>query len=278
MMHWDTEAEEQLKKAPVFVRKLARAKIEQSVRDQGRDRVTLPDYQAAYARFRKAFGSKGEAAAKDMAPATKEDRPSMVLVDTCSGEIRNCRHLLIPVSQWAERLEQTLEDIQFSDRLLQRVEGDTVLFHHKFKVSVSGCPNCCSQPQIKDFGAHGQSRPQYLDGCIQCNLCVEACPDDCITLTGYPEIDYSRCSSCGDCIKVCPVDECLVPSNEGARLLMGGKLGRHPHLADQVADYASIDQACSSLRQMAEAYISTSQPEERVADWVARTSFQPHIG
>ena len=52
--------------------------------------------------------------------------------------------------------------------------------------------------------------------CIACNLCADACPDHCITLTAEPRtagkgkqvklflIDYERCCLCGLCVDPCP--------------------------------------------------------------------------
>lgn len=37
-----------------------------------------------------------------------------------------------------------------------------------------------------------------------CRLCVEACPEECITFDGSPEVDRDRCTSCGLCTAICP--------------------------------------------------------------------------
>jgi hypothetical protein len=39
-LRWDAEAERRLKKAPFFVRKLARGKIEKAARERGLKRIT----------------------------------------------------------------------------------------------------------------------------------------------------------------------------------------------------------------------------------------------
>lgn len=43
--------------------------------------------------------------------------------------------------------------------------------------------------------------------CIQCGLCMEACPRKAIfkdKKKGYIAIDEKKCSACGECVKVCP--------------------------------------------------------------------------
>ena len=40
-LEWDKEAEQRLKKAPFFVRKMARGKIEKAAREQGLTQITL---------------------------------------------------------------------------------------------------------------------------------------------------------------------------------------------------------------------------------------------
>ncbi|BCW98790.1 MAG: hypothetical protein KatS3mg024_1617 [Armatimonadota bacterium] len=274
-MKWDAEAHKALQNVPFIVRPLARGKIEESVRRAGRDVVTLADYEECYRQFRRAFAGKKDSDLKHALPASRDDRPAMVLVESCPGEVRGCQHLLIPVTQWADELEAALEGIRFSERLLERLEEESVLLHHKFRVSVSGCPNCCSQPQIKDFGVHGQQEPAYLSGCTQCGLCVNACPDSCLSLGDGPEVDPDVCLSCGDCVRACPVPDCLVAGRSGARILMGGKLGRRPRLAQPVADFVSLDEAKEALVEIAEAYLESSAKGERVADWMRRVSFTP---
>ena len=58
--------------------------------------------------------------------------------------------------------------------------------------------------------------------CIQCGLCVDACPFDAISRdlkTGAIRVDADKCTGCGTCVDVCPVgvyelrDDKSVPVN-----------------------------------------------------------------
>ncbi|MBL9207308.1 MAG: NADH-quinone oxidoreductase subunit I [Opitutaceae bacterium] len=54
--------------------------------------------------------------------------------------------------------------------------------------------------------------------CTSCNLCVRACPSDCITVEGIKRegekkksvseytLDFTTCSLCGSCVEACPSD------------------------------------------------------------------------
>lgn len=55
-----------------------------------------------------------------------------------------------------------------------------------------------------------------FDLCIKCTLCWLDCPDGCFDPTddGLYDIDYEYCVGCHKCADVCPVDECIVMSNE----------------------------------------------------------------
>jgi Na+-translocating ferredoxin:NAD+ oxidoreductase RNF subunit RnfB len=48
-------------------------------------------------------------------------------------------------------------------------------------------------------------------GCIACKLCEKACKFDAIhVVDNLAVIDYNKCTSCGECVKVCPVKCILV--------------------------------------------------------------------
>ncbi len=55
---WDSDAENRLQRVPVFVRRIAKKAVENAVRQSGKDRVTVDDFDNIAARF--GMGQKGE--------------------------------------------------------------------------------------------------------------------------------------------------------------------------------------------------------------------------
>lgn len=61
-----------------------------------------------------------------------------------------------------------------------------------------------------------KKNPRFLfDQCINCSICVQACPVSCIDLIVngidrfnnlYPEVDNIKCTGCSLCAKNCPME------------------------------------------------------------------------
>ena len=51
-------------------------------------------------------------------------------------------------------------------------------------------------------GCAGSTRA-FLAKCVNCNLCVRACPNGCIPPDREKKVDHSRCVSCFACAGVC---------------------------------------------------------------------------
>jgi len=84
----------------------------------------------------------------------------------------------------------------------------------------------------------GVVRPEILENCTGCNLCVRTCKEAAMQLQGKKAvIDYARCISCGECIKVCPYDA-VKQAKLGYSIFVGGNVGRHPKLAYKLVDFA----------------------------------------
>ena len=128
--------------------------------------------------------------------------------------------------------------------------------HREFRVTVADCSNACSQPQIKDIGIIGTMMPSVTaQECSQCGECIENCPDNAITQHDMHDMVFiiqERCMACGNCIIVCPTGT-VCEKSKGYKILLGGKLGRHPRLAGQIPgiyndqEVLQIVEACLDL-------------------------------
>ncbi|MFZ5633772.1 MAG: 4Fe-4S binding protein [Bacillota bacterium] len=193
-------------------------------------------------------------------------------VKVCGGAA-GCPLSLIEDRDIAGALAKVLDDAGLDGHIAGRIDGP-VLFHHKFKVAVAGCPNACSQPQIVDFGVIGQSRPGRGENpCTGCGLCIETCQENAVSLTDEgPAFDYTRCLNCGQCIQACPC-EVIREVEAGYRVLVGGKLGRHPRLAGAVLELAGKDRLLAALEGTVRVFMDYGRDGERLAGLIERRGF-----
>lgn len=218
-MIWDQDAEAAIKKVPFFVRKTVKKRVETFVSDKGRGRVTLGDVNALKKKFLSKGGMESEIRGYD--------------VSACFGR-EGCPNSIVSSVGLVAEIEALMEKADLLSFLKSEVKGD-LKFHHEFRVSISDCPNACSRPQITDIGIIGASVPGITEEpCSACEACVEACPEEAIVLNSEgPDINMDACLSCGKCIKACPTAT-IAERRNGYRVLLGGRLGRHPRLGMEV--------------------------------------------
>lgn len=218
-MKWTDQAEAAVKKVPFFVRKKVRARVEKETGDAGKTRVTLADVKATQARYLKKMSSEIKG----------------YQVDACFGQ-SGCPHRTVASEALVENIERVMADADLLGFLKSRVQGD-LKFHHEFRISIADCPNACSQPQIKDVGILGVASPVFTKiACTACGACRDACKEEAVLLSETGEadaIDFQRCVHCGSCMAACPTGT-LTAGKTGYRVMIGGKLGRHPRLAKEL--------------------------------------------
>jgi dissimilatory sulfite reductase (desulfoviridin) alpha/beta subunit len=237
-MQWTPEAEEAVQKVPFFVRKKVRARVENEARQAGKAQITLADVQTTQQRY-----------LAGMSAEVKGYR-----IENCFGA-SGCPNQILPGDTLLVKIEQVLRDADLLGFLRSRGIRE-FKFHHELRVSLAGCPNACSQPQIKDIGIIAAARPRASSTpCSGCNACVDVCRESAIALDTVPSppcIDTARCVACGQCMAVCPTGT-LAIGEKGYRVQLGGKLGRHPQLARELpkiydeAAVVAIVQACLDI-------------------------------
>jgi dissimilatory sulfite reductase (desulfoviridin) alpha/beta subunit len=227
-MEWTERAEKDLKKIPFFIRKKIRCKVEDYAIKNALATVTHKDLKAVKA-----------ACLSDLNPEIQGYQ-----IETCFGH-EGCPNRAEKSDHLVEHLEYVFEKEDLRTFLSERVKGD-LKPHHEIRIAVADCPNACSQPQIKDIGIIGASLPETTNReCISCNACLDICRERAITINDSlekPEIDCLSCLKCGQCADVCTTGS-IVKGISGFRVMLGGKLGRHPKLARElpgIYDEASI--------------------------------------
>lgn len=247
-MQWSQDAEDAVKKIPFFVRKKVRARVEKEAADQGKKRVTLADVNATRNRFLSNMSSEIKG----------------YQLDTCFGS-GGCPNTCVSGDSLIVRLEKLFQDEDLLGFLKRNVKGD-LKFHHEFRVSLAQCPNACSQPQIKDIGIIGAQSPRVGETeCSTCLACVETCKENAVQLDTdmtAPIIDFNACISCGACIRACPTGT-IEEGKKGFRIQLGGRLGRHPRLAQELNGLFTEDQVIDIIRNCLDFYKKNSRDGER---------------
>lgn len=109
------------------------------------------------------------------------------------------------------------------------------------------------------------------DTCTVCGACRDVCLDTAITVKNAPPLfDRDKCLGCVKCREIYQ-NGSIVLLGHGVRLLVGGKLGRHPRLAQVIGEFDELDVVVHRIGQIVEAYIKCADSDERFADFWIRT-------
>ncbi len=205
-----------------------------------------------------------------------EDEVRGYQVEGCFGP-SGCPNRAVAFEGIAGKVEETLASRDLRSFLKQRV-GGPLKMHHEFRVSISDCPNACSRPQIADVGLIGSRRPRVSDApCEGCGSCVQVCREDAVTLGGSgPSVEQGRCLGCGQCIQVCPTGT-IQEGETGYRVLLGGKLGRHPRLGTELLRPYAQGPALELIDRVIAFYMRTSMNGERLGEIAERVGWEEFL-
>ena len=246
-MRWEKEAEALLKKVPFFVRGRVKKRVEDFVRARGKDVVTKEELLRA------------KRALRDKEAQVEEG----FSVEGCFGA-SGCPNAVTSSLTLLEKIEDLLRRAEITAFLRAQV-GGPLKHHHQFRVALSECPNACSQVQIRDVALIGRVELGLSpERCQFCGECERVCEEGAISLTeAGPRLDEEKCLGCGACVRVCP-EGALFAARKGYRVLLGGKLGRHPRLAREIIPLAREDEVLALLEKVLSFYRKHAQHGERL--------------
>lgn len=252
-MKWREDAKQALSQVPFFVRGRVRKRVEEEASMRGAREVTLQHLNTCRKRFLNRM----------------EEEVQGHRLETCFGQ-SGCPNRAVTSDELSGALEKLLSGRNLKEFLKKRVNGPLKM-HHEFRVCLADCPNACSRPQIADMGIIGACVPALSDDpCNLCGTCVDTCQENAVSLQeGKPVIDFSRCISCGQCIRACPTGA-LKAGKEGYRILVGGKLGRHPRLAEELPGVHDQALALAIVDRCLGAYQAHCVKGERFGEILAR--------
>jgi dissimilatory sulfite reductase (desulfoviridin) alpha/beta subunit len=254
-MKWTAEAEGAVSKVPFFIRKRVKKRVEEEAEGQGSPLVTLEHVKTCQQRFLQNMDSEVKG----------------FQIEACFGPT-GCPNTVAVSPDLTQKLEEKLESRNLREFLKGKV-GGPLRMHHEFRVSLSTCPNACSRPQIVDFGIIGALRPKIsAEPCTLCGACVEACAEQAIALPeplSSPAIDFDRCLACGHCLQACPTGT-LAEGEKGYRILLGGKLGRHPQLGRELPGIYSEEDLLTVLDRVLDHYRKYNEKGERLGEVLKR--------
>lgn len=248
-MEWSSEALDAVARVPFFVRKRVKKRIEEEASREGAKQVLIRHVEACKRRFLE----------------RQEEEVKGYAVETCFGA-EGCPHGVVESRDLVSAIEALLAGKKLREILRERVQGPLKL-HHEFRVSVSSCPNACSRPQIVDVGILGACVPRmaHPESCTLCGACGAACGEEAIAEKpgeDRVEIDSSRCLACGRCIRACPFGV-LEEERSGYRVLLGGRLGRHPRLGREVSGLHTAGEVLELVERCVDHIIRHSKGGER---------------
>ncbi len=254
-MKWSKEAEKTMERVPFFIRKMVRKKVEAYARQQGVQLIKNEHIEACRQKFMKSMDKELKGYS----------------VETCLGA-KGCSNRTLSDSATAivDEIEEILQGLNMKEFLEKRLKHPLKV-HNEFRVSISFCPNSCSRPQIVDVGFIGAVKPGvFQNECTMCGSCKEVCQEKAIILhENAVEIREDKCLYCGHCIEACPTGA-IQKEKEGFRILVGGKLGRHPQLGLELPGIFANEDAIKTFKKIALFYKDNCVNGERLGVIVAQ--------
>jgi anaerobic sulfite reductase subunit C len=195
-------------------------------------------------------------------------------VQVCRGLQGGCPFALWSDPSLVQGVEAVLRASPWPVRRIGQDGRGAIPHHLQLKVALAACPNACTLPQIRDIGVIATLTPARVrPECDACGNCERACREGAMAVPAdWAELCVESCVGCGACIRACPQDA-IETSGVQLRVLVGGRMGRHPRWAEPVGltDPASLTRV---LRTLLEVLAKDAPGEERVAGAVERIGIE----
>ena len=282
-MRWAEDAEKMLEMLPVppMMGGYARLQSEKIARQKGLDCVTTDIVKETEKIYEEFIGEEKTEQLRAFLAGTGpepqledelffDDPGALYHIDVCFTKYGENSTL---VRGMLKEMMRSLKTIMNKENVTELMADlATVALHgaSRFTVGMTGCPNCCVSPYLKDFGIIMLHRVDITDAeCTRCGSCLTMCVDNAIRLADDgPVIDRTKCAQCELCARDCPTGK-LVVNERGFRVIAGGGSGRQPTIAVTVEDFASKERVEQILKN-AIAQLRRAQPGESLKTIIKR--------
>jgi len=294
-MEWDSQAADEFVLMPLSESLKASAKVlaEKVARKNRSDKVTLKEIEETkkvyYAMVPEAVRIKelekriaeGETDLRQRMDEEGRDilarETDLFEVELCHARYFRCRNQNIEGRELKKEMEQKLRELKLTELIADLIpEGQRIMPHDRFTVSISCCVNSCTAAEAKPFGVAGAAKPTVTDAaCSECFICVDGCRRNAILLrNGRPEIDVTKCDWCGQCVKTCP-DSVFAYENSGYRIWVGGWYGRVHQTGYELFRMTDKETLFRALEASIELIREESLGEENLASIINRVGVAP---
>jgi len=282
-MKWDEDAQKAHEMLPIppMMGSFARIQSEKIARQQGLDSVTAEVMKETEKVYRDFVGEEKTEELRAFlqgtgpAPAMEdelffEDENALYNIEVCYTKYgENSKLVRDTLKDMMRSVKFVMEEVNVTE-IMANLETGAIHGASRFNLVMTGCPNCCVSPYMRDFGIILQHRVEITDEeCTLCGECLTMCLDKAIQLADQgPVIDRETCAMCELCARDCPTGK-LVVHERRFLVVAGGTAGRHPKLAVIVESFTGKDRVLAILRNTI-ARLRNAQPGESLRSIIDR--------
>lgn len=167
----------------------------------------------------------------------------------------------------------------------KKIEKEIFPHDLHFKVALTGCPNDCAKVRMHDFGIQGMTMPQLdLSRCVSCGACERVCRKRSVKaitmVNNKPQHNLEKCIGCGLCVVNCPMRAWTRSKKKYYKLVIMGRTGKkNPRLGEDFlkwVDEENIIKIIKNTYDYVTEYIAKDAPggKEHIGYIVDRTGME----